>query len=802
MWREWRQFPITKIEGVPCAEYFMILVYTNSKERAMLLAVNIDGVILRDNQKVWPSNFTQMRDLLEDELCSTGYIRTFFRGESCVFVYTDGDPCAVYKMAEYDESYATLSNRPLPFLPHELSKKCISEELDCRLELYQTMWSDASKIVNAASDDVEGELSFASFQELCDDGRSTPIFRVRPRIIVDTEIIGEFNALDTVRARVSFANACRIYEKMNWLIGANVSTALSVYNADKTALAVGRLESLILSLLYSRYTDARRAAKRYKVLLSLSELHGKKKIKVASIASYTSKSAAETAATEITNAGNATVQLWNEAAIEEKTSLLNAFNIQSKAAKRDASITAKQTAQALEWLFYNGHITWPSQETSMPWSLKPLLTSAVTMLANTPMYDGKVLPKDVDDYMDWDNDHSQFNQTGVVVTDKPLPADALPLYKTIYDIISASTIVALVMKKVSKIVTAKFSCAKHEFLLSEEEITYVPRRDPTTQPTATHRENDVFSVVSAKAVPDAVLCNYTETDLIEELDWLMKESFSFSMYKISSAVENLIEWGCIERRGGELTLTTKGITVCRYLCGTSLMSATDSLNWDRHLLAVAKSAAPSHVFEMELEDYITDLCSEIRDRVLYLDETGGVPPEELACPLCGSQIAFNPAGTCSCSAPSCAFIIPEKIFGHTISKLDIAQLLTNGTTQIITDFVSKKGAYSARLSLSEDGKLNRSFLSPHKCPFCSSDMSEYAWGVKCQNTDCNFSLNTLICAHRLTDEEQALLFARQETGKIRFINKSNKPFIAKLTLTDDKKLQFVFPTNGKNEEKK
>lgn len=86
----------------------MILVYTNSRERAMRLATAIDGVVLRNKQKIRPSNYDSLRDILEQELITDGYVRAFFRGMPYVFLYSDGPIKAPCKMVDYDASYRCL----------------------------------------------------------------------------------------------------------------------------------------------------------------------------------------------------------------------------------------------------------------------------------------------------------------------------------------------------------------------------------------------------------------------------------------------------------------------------------------------------------------------------------------------------------------------------------------------------------------------------------------------------------------------------------------------------------------------
>ena len=777
----------------------MILVYTNSKERAMLLAVNIDGVVLSDKRKVWPDNYHELKPALEEEFSRNGYIRTFFRGESCAFVYTDGCPCVLAKMVDYDPSYAILSNRPTPFIPEHFEVACVDDGLNHRAPLYRKMWSDSNKVINAASDDIEGELSFKYFMDLCSIESYKPIFRVRPHTMVETDIIEEFNALEASEKRAGFISASDIYSKMNWLVAANASNALTKSNPKRLAMAIGRTEALLLSQIYERYKESKKAVNRFKVTATISV--GSKEIEATSAKTFASLDAANTALRAISGSSTAIVKEWLHMQFEERTSLLNAFTTQSKACARDPKLTPSLVADALEWLFYNGFITWPSQETSMPWDLKPQFTTSITSLSQTPLFEDRVLPKDVDDYLDWDSDRPLFDQTGIIVTDKLIPDDIRPLYRLVYEVIAAANIMAIKTKQAGSVQTAKFDCAGHELAFFRKDITPVPLHEPKrTKPSAVTQGTECH-ILSARVVRDTTPEYYAESELIEEMDGLLKGTFSFSLRKISSAIDNLVAWGHVTVQDGRIELTEKGLQTCRHLQGTALFAAAESLNWDKRLLAFAQNKASGAELISDIKDYVDDICSEIIAHANELSAMGGYPESELSCPICGNSIEFFPSGGCECISPSCSFDIPEKILNHTMSKLDIAELLSNKMTSLITDFTSKKGTYAARFVLNSQGKVERSFACPHRCRYCGSEMKEYMWGIKCSNSDCGFSLNTSICEHRLTDGELTRLLSGEQTDTIRFVNSAKKAFAAKLTLKEDKTLEFVFPQKNTKQTK-
>ena len=128
-----------------------------------------------------------------------------------------------------------------------------------------------------------------------------------------------------------------------------------------------------------------------------------------------------------------------------------------------------------------------------------------------------------------------------------------------------------------------------------------------------------------------------------------------------------------------------------------------------------------------------------------------------------------------------------------MSKLDIVQLLRRHRTDLILDFESKKGPYAARLAVTTQGKIERSFASPYKCPLCGEEVSEYLWGVKCKNDKCNFGINRKICHYELNEEDKKALFSKKKTKPHHFINTKGKEFVALLYLDERGALKFEFP---------
>lgn len=765
----------------------MILVYTNSIERCMRLATGIDGVVLKTKQKVRTENYNEFRGQLEQELRAEGYIHTFFQGEVCTLIYSEGSPFALKEIADYDSAYAALANRPIPYIPENMEFRCTDSSFAERMPTYQKLFADATIIINAASDDTEGELSFMQLAPLIP--RTKQVFRARPLSMTKSAIVESFNALEILSPRVAFQEACYLHEELDWLVSRNASNAISRHNFEGVAIPAGRLESVILTFLANN-TERRVHPK--EIALTLRSKEGKGEISATiSLPAGKCHKSAEEIISDCQKAKVAIVEKTDYAHFEIPIRLLNITNILSRAAAEDIGLNASQTSAALVWLYDNGYITWPTPSSDLPWTIKPMLTNCISTLSQSDTFRNHVRPADTDDFLDWDYTEPPFGHIGILVTDRLIPEDAPHDCRMLYHAIAESNIATLKMRKVLDRANIYLRC--NGYTLRHIETTQVYANKGTITKEPPHwQEGAEFEVVDA-VVRAVTTKEYTEEALLDDIASISEEGFVFSLQKIPGAIENLISWGHLTRSGAYLKLTERGRLAYKYLEKTSLADSSAILFWDRRLLALAQGRTGAAEFEKDMKSYIKDLCEELIAKAQEIVALGGRDINSLMCPICKEPILFPADAACTCSSPDCGFHIPSTVFGYRMSKLDIAELLTNGRTKLITEFVSKKGTYAARIILDEKGNLVRSFASPHKCPRCQSQMGEYAWGVKCGNKECGYSLNTTICEHRLTDEELALILTGKTTAPIPMINSAKKAFVAMLSLKEDLSLNFTFP---------
>lgn len=128
------------------------------------------------------------------------------------------------------------------------------------------------------------------------------------------------------------------------------------------------------------------------------------------------------------------------------------------------------------------------------------------------------------------------------------------------------------------------------------------------------------------------------------------------------------------------------------------------------------------------------------------------------------------------------WLIQEEIRKGT---LDVNELQKS----VVEEFCKHKNtAYkNASLSSSENSL---------KCPICNKSLIKHSWGYGCSayKDGCKFAVNGTICGKKITDNQMQLLLQNGSTNIIKgFKSKRGATFDAKLKLSNDGKIELVFP---------
>lgn len=761
----------------------MIVVYTNSKERAMLLATRLDGVVLSNNIKVRPQNYLEHHDQLERELTAEGYMTAFFCGQQYLFVYSNGTISVPFRMADYNAVYEDCKERPTPFIPDELDRKIVDPDFEKRLPLYRQIVQDAGGIVNAAEDNLRGELAFSQFCDLCEVDDVLHIWRVRPRSMTEACVFETFNSPEDGSISKDYQVACRLWERFSWLLSCNIYNSLGKYSLNNVNFPTGYLEALILSYLYHE----KKSKVREKVQVELSD------------GSYCTVQQFDGNSTfpaqqviQLLNSSNSNkAELVNHIDTVTRAQLYNIFTLQFDAEERFGFEPAKIVEMAYS-LYNHSYITWPTESSSMPWDMKVEFTSASVAINANPTFTNKFKPRELDRFSDWDMFNNPYKHMGILITGKVLGPDMTPDERKIYDLICENNIAAVTEKRREIINTYKMSVGEHELLLMSRAIKTVHWTEEMNHSgdMADAAVNMVSATVKTKP------SDFSKRSVLIDIYTAMKDGFWPDPLAFSTAMNNVIAWGQVTVTSEQrIDLARRSWQGLKYLLFTQACDFSCAVNWVKRLSFIAQATGDADSFVQDTSAYVRDICDEISNSADELKECGGICLKTCECPVCKNTGEVAEDGSWHCS--SCTFTIPASIFGHPLGKADIAYLLTHKRSRLMDGFVSAKGKeYSARIIISQ-GKLERSFVAPFPCPKCHGSLNEYAWGLKCQNAECGFTLNTTVCGHKLTDMETAQIFSGKQTKFMHLTNSKGKSFVAALALKDDFTVQFVFPAKNK-----
>jgi len=199
------------------------------------------------------------------------------------------------------------------------------------------------------------------------------------------------------------------------------------------------------------------------------------------------------------------------------------------------------------------------------------------------------------------------------------------------------------------------------------------------------------------------------------------------------------------------------------------------------------------------------------------------------CPKCGSRV-FDAGMNYVCEkavgpGKSCDFKTGKIILQQDIEPAQVTKLLSEGKTDLLKGFVSKKTGrkFEAFLTL-KDGKVSFEFAPRErkgkakgaskepavkldftgqtpigKCPKCGGNVFETEESYICENSQsdkkaCKFKIGKQILQRPIErDQAQKLLTTRKTDLLDKFISKAGKPFSAYLLLDDAGKVTFDFP---------
>lgn len=796
---------------------------------------SFNGVTITSN------NVEKYKPKLEKEIKPIGYVNIKYKGEDYAVTWGSGHLCSLKQAKDYNPDYAVWSKMPVPFFPEKYEIK-IKEQIDwntrkstgkpdpwvCKqLKIVKELFEKCTYIINATDDDREGELIFAYVYQIL--GVKKPY----KRVVFDSQTKeGYIKAFSNLKSSASVKNieyAGRARAIADWIVGANLSVLMSLKYGGKgkdALISIGRVQTPTLNLLVQRELEIKNFKSHpfWYVTAIFENKNGEKYSAKHEFSQIEKREDAEALLNKIYRKPGVVIKYDKVTRRKEVPMLYNLANLSIDANKR-YGISANDTLAIVQELYMAGFVSYPRTEsTCLTDDMKDIVDETIDMLSELPEYNTYISPVDKIDrhYTSRHFNSEKVESHFAIIPTNTKPKDLTDNQRKIYDLIAKSLIRIIYRPAIledTKIVTEvegeKFKSSGTvikdaqwlivDALTGEDILPLLDIGDSVS---------GAYELKEGKTEPPA---RYTDASLMaamatagkniedKDLRQVLEETNNGGIGRGStrSAIIETVVTRYAKRKGKTIIPTDKAMKLIKILPVDDIKSASLTAEWEKRLDKIAKGQDTLDAFTKDMEKETIRWCEKIKEDKSNIRLSSEEQENQLLsipCPICGSPMKKLPFGW-ACSQynkndeKSCKFAIGYSIAGVKLSDKDISDLLLNKKTKLIKGFKSKSGkSFNAFLLLSEENKLQFSFVSESICPKCKSSIEIGSSFWKCSNKSCDFILWDTVAGKKLTDKDKEALLTDRKTKLIKgFKSKNGKSFDAYLSLDETCKIKFIFP---------
>ena len=742
----------------------------------------------------------------------------------------------------------------LPVLPKHFDLAPI-EKNQARLQVLKRLIkrADVTEIINACDAGREGELIFRNTIRWT--GTKKPTRRLWLQSMTPEAIRDGFEHLRSEHEMQPLADAALSRAESDWLVGINATRALTSFNSrtggfQKTA--AGRVQTPTLAILAAREEKIRSFKPR-----PYFEVHGDFQVQAGSYPGRWfdenfKKGDDEDARPE---------RIWNRAqaeAIERKCAgktgaiteekkpttqvspLLYDLTTLQREANGRFGLSAKRTLQLAQAL-YERHKVLTYPRTDSRYLPEDNLAQVRKVMSS---FEDRTLATHAEKALrsDWVKPSKRvFNNAKVSDHHAIIPTGASPVHldefeRKIFDMVARRTI-AVFYPPAQFEVTTRITRVEGEPFKTEGKVivdpgwlaVYGKEAAVANEAVVSVKPNESAKVLKIEIKPNETNppARFNEATLLsamegagklvedEELREAMRERGLGTPATRAQIIEGLIADGYVERKGKELVVSAKGlslITLLRNLQTDALSTPELTGEWEYRLKEMAHGKLDRQRFMNDIRHLTREIVEKVRN---FRGEEihGEYATIDAKCPNCGGGPIKEDYKTFRCQ--NCDWLMWKTMASRQFMPEEAAELLSKGRVGPLGGFRSKMGrAFEATVKLGEDKKPQFDFgenglngeiqidKSKHEaiglCPVCHKGQVFATERVYvCENAvaspkTCSFRLGKTILHREIPLEQVQKLIATGKTDLLRkFISKKGRPFSAYLKL-DKGKVGFEF----------
>lgn len=234
----------------------MITIFAEKPDMGTKFAAALDAVHLHNGVDVSFDDLEQYRKQIVAQRAKDGYFKIRYQGEDAYVTWGMGHLCELKQAYDYVPEYKSWSKIPLPFLPDPCGLKPI-ESSEKQLRLVEKIFRCSDQIICATDDDREGDLIFDCIYQYL--GCKVPFQRILFSEQSKEAFVKAFEKQRLVdgKDRYPVIQAGRARSESDFLVGANLSVAMTLKYPGNNVLSVGRVQTAVLNMIVQRELDIR-----------------------------------------------------------------------------------------------------------------------------------------------------------------------------------------------------------------------------------------------------------------------------------------------------------------------------------------------------------------------------------------------------------------------------------------------------------------------------------------------------------------------------------------------------------------
>src|ERR1700736_4103059 len=749
---------------------------------------------------------------------------------------------------ELDVKRGKWSFANLPIIPEAFHLKPI-EKTKARFNMLKKLMSrdDVDLLINACDAGREGELIFRYLIKLA--GVKKPVRRLWLQPMTADSIREAFNHLRSEEEMVPLSKAAVCRSESDWLVGINGTRAMTAFNNRAGGFQltpVGRVQTPTLAILAEREDKIHQFKPR-----NYYEVFGDFEVKAGN---YRGRWFRE----DFTKDGDEDARaerIWDKATADEiKSRCIGKTGVATEERKpttqappllydltslqRDANgrgFSAKRTLQIAQQLYERFKvITYPRTDSRyLPEDYIPTVKSTLSKIDNrharTALEKKWVKPSKRIFNNAKISDHFAIVPTGTA------PHGLDEVQQKIYDMIVRRFISVFFPAAQFEVTTRITRVDKDAFKTDGKIIKDAGWLAVYGREAAVEGASDDQTLVpivpneSAKVLDVEITHNetkppprFTEATLLsamegagklaedEELREAMREKGLGTPATRAAIIEGLLQDGYIERRGRELIVTAKGlslITLLRNLHTDVLCTPELTGEWEFRLKQMAHGKLDRKHFMEDIRGLTREIVEKVRN---FRGEKieGKYAVVDAKCPNCGGGPIKEDYKTFRCQ--NCDWLMWKTMASRQFEPEEVRTLLTEGHLGPLQGFRSKMGRpFEAVVKLGPDKKPQFDFgengfeveqaidKEKHEalglCPACNKgQVYEMPRAYACENAvatpkTCSFRISKTILHREIPKEQVHKLLVSGKTDLLpKFISKKGRPFSARLKLENGK----------------